>query len=153
MGASRIRVAKDKADLVKALSASDDSTGAFQTYVEVLVFAAALGAKRLHRVPLAGISKDLEPIRRELFSHKYDIVINLLAVFASQNHQILADDDHLDDERVKIFEEYANGGLEILQKELRGSVDYSERILLLLSAERFNQNQQEAEFDLSKFLS
>ncbi len=154
MGANRIKIAKDKADLVKVLTASDDTTGVFQTYVEVMVFAAGLGAKRKKRVPLAGVSKDLEPIRLEYFeNHKYDLVINLLAVSEVKEHNILADDEKLEEQRIKIFEEYANAGLEILQQELRGAVDYSEQILLLLSSERFQQEQSEEEFDLSKFLS
>ncbi|MFM6860609.1 MAG: DNA phosphorothioation-associated protein 4, partial [Dolichospermum sp.] len=56
-------------------------------------------------------------------------------------------------QRNGIFEEYANGGLEILQNELRGAVDYSERILLFLSYERANNPKEEKEFDLTKFLS
>lgn len=35
----RIKVAKDKAKLVKALRAGEGSTGLFQTYVDVMVFA------------------------------------------------------------------------------------------------------------------
>ncbi|MFM6079052.1 MAG: DNA phosphorothioation-associated protein 4, partial [Dolichospermum sp.] len=56
-------------------------------------------------------------------------------------------------QRNGIFEEYANGGLEILQNELRGAVDYSERILLFLSYERANNPKEDEEFDLTKFLS
>ncbi|MHC5730088.1 MAG: DNA phosphorothioation-associated protein 4, partial [Nostoc sp.] len=45
------------------------------------------------------------------------------------------------------------GGLEIIQNELRGAVDYSERLLLILSYDRNNTEQQDEEFDLTKFLS
>ncbi|MEY3402832.1 MAG: hypothetical protein RLZZ86_2448, partial [Cyanobacteriota bacterium] len=41
----RIRVAKDKADLVKSLTSADGGTGPFQTFADVIVFAAALGVK------------------------------------------------------------------------------------------------------------
>jgi len=46
MADTRVKVAKDKAELVKSLRAdsADDTTKPFQTYAEVLVFAAALGA-------------------------------------------------------------------------------------------------------------
>ncbi|MDV2995081.1 MAG: hypothetical protein N4J56_004735 [Chroococcidiopsis sp. SAG 2025] len=43
MAANRIKIAKDKAELVKALVASNEKTAPFQTYVEVMMFAAALG--------------------------------------------------------------------------------------------------------------
>ncbi|MEO1186145.1 MAG: DNA phosphorothioation-associated protein 4, partial [Cyanobacteria bacterium J06636_27] len=42
---------------------------------------------------------------------------------------------------------------EIFQNELRGAVDYTERLLLMLSSGRFEEDKQEEEFDLSKFLS
>ena len=153
MADKRIKIAKDKAKLVKDLKVSDDTTGPFQTYVDVMVFAAALGAKRKKRVPLAEFAKDLDPIRREYFdNNRYELAINLLAISVTQDQKILADDEKSDEQRLKIFEEYANGGLEILQDELRGAVNYSERILLILSSEREKQQQHE-DFDLSRFLT
>ncbi|MBD2001818.1 MULTISPECIES: DNA phosphorothioation-associated protein 4 [Cyanophyceae] len=156
MATNRIKVAKDKADLVKALVASDDTTGAFQTYVEVIAFAAALGAKHKKRVPLGEPSKkELSPIPQEHFiSIGHDIVIKLLAVNETEDIKILSskNEEH-EDKRTHIFEEYANGGLEILQNELRGAVDYSERILLFLSSERMKKEQLVEEFDITKFLS
>ncbi|MBH8565783.1 DNA phosphorothioation-associated protein 4 [Nostoc sp. CENA67] len=152
----RIRVAKDKADLVKALTSADGGTGPFQTFADVIVFAAALGAKHQKRVPLGEISKrEPSPIRLEYFaSVGNDIVIKLLGMTETQDIKILSlNEDEYDTQRNQIFEEYANGGLEILQNELRGAVDYSERILLFLSYERMNEEKQDEEFDLTKFLS
>ena len=153
MPANRIKIAKDKADLVKALVASNEPTAPFQTYVEVMLFAAALGVKHRKRVPLETIAKDLSPLRQDYFTSSFAFVINLLAITEAKEINILCNDEMADDQRINIFEEYANGGLEILQNELRGAVDYSERILLVLSSERFQQERQEEEFDLSKFLS
>lgn len=151
----RIRVAKDKAELVKALTSADGATGPFQTFADVIVFAAALGAKHNKRVPLGEISKrEPSPIGQEHFLIKgYDLVIKLIAMIEAKELYILShDNEKYDNQRIRIFEEYANGGLEILQQELRGAVDYSERLVLILSSERFHQEQQE-EFDLSRFLS
>lgn len=154
MADKRIKIAKDKAKLVKSLKASDDTTGPFQTYVDVMVFAAALGLKRKKRVSLMEFARDLDPIRRDYFdNNRCELVLNLLAISESQDQNILADDEKSDEQRIKIFEEYANGGLEILQEELRGAVDYSERIVLILSSERGKQEQKEEDFDLSRFLS
>jgi dnd system-associated protein 4 len=152
----RIRVAKDKADLVKALTSSDSSTGTFQTFADVIVFAAALGAKHKKRVPLGEISKrEPSPIRLEYFaSVGNDVVIKLLGMTETQDINVLSlYEEEYETQRNSIFEEYANGGLEILQNELRGAVDYSERILLFLSYERTNTEREDEEFDLSKFLS
>lgn len=151
----RIRVAKDKADLVKALTSSDGSTGPFQTFADVIVFAAALGAKHKKRVPLGEISKrEPSPIPQEQFIVRgYDTIINLLAINETKDINILSFNESNNIEvRNCVFEEYANGGLEILQIEFRGAVDYSERILLFLSSERF-QDSYEDEFDLRKFMS
>jgi dnd system-associated protein 4 len=153
----RIRVAKDKAELVKDLTTSSDGgTGPFNTFADVIVFAAALGAKHKKRVALGEISKrEPSPIRIEYFaSMGNDILIKLLAINETRDIKTLSlNEEEYERQRNSIFEEYANGGLEILQNELRGSVDYSERILLFLSYERMNIEQQDQEFDLSKFLS
>ncbi|MEH2386834.1 MAG: DNA phosphorothioation-associated protein 4 [Nostoc sp.] len=156
MAANRIRVAKDKAELVKSLVASKDTTGPFQTYVEVIVFAAALGVKYKKRVPLGETTKrEPSPIPQENFaSLGYDLIIKLLGINETQDINILSSREEQDeDKRTQIFEEYANGGLEILQNELRGSVDYSERLLLVLISERGTKEHLEEEFDLSKFLN
>ncbi|MCC5622200.1 DNA phosphorothioation-associated protein 4 [Nostoc sp. CHAB 5715] len=155
MAANRIRVAKDKAEFVKSLVASKDTTGPFQTYADVLVFSAALGAKYKKRVALGEISKrDPDPIPQEHFVSKgYDTLIKLLAMTANKDISILSsNDENYDTQRIRIFEEYANGGLELLQNEFRGAVDYSERLLLILSHDKFQDNSAEVEFDLSKFI-
>jgi dnd system-associated protein 4 len=153
----RIRVAKDKADLVKALASSDSGMGIFQTFADVIVFAAAVGAKHQKRVPLTEISKrEPSPIRLEYFATMgHNVLIQLLGVTETEDIKILSTYvEAAETERNHIFEEYANGGLEILQNELRGAADnlYLDRILLFLSYERTNQEQGEQEFDLSKFL-
>lgn len=156
MAANRIRVAKDKAELVKSLVASKDTTGPFQTYVEVMVFAAALGVKYKKRVPLGETTKrEPSPIPQENFaSLGYDLIIKLLGINETKDINILSSREEQDeDKRTQIFEEYTNGGLEILQNELRGSVDYSERLLLVLISERGTKEHLEEEFDLSKFLN
>ena len=152
----RIRVAKDKADLVKALTCADGETGPFQTFADAIVFAAALGAKHNKRVPLGEISKrEPAPIRLEYFaSMGHDWVLKLLGVTETRDIKVLSpNEEEYVTQRNHIFEEYANGGLEILQKELRGAVDYSERILLMLSMERDKEEYSDEEFDLSKFLN
>jgi dnd system-associated protein 4 len=150
----RIRVAKDKAELVKALTSADGATGPFQTFADVIVFAAALGAKYNKRVPLGEISKrEPSPIPQEQFIVRgYDTVINLVAITETKDIKILSlNEEKSIEKRNHIFEEYANGGLELLQAELRGAVDYTERILLMLSSEKL-ENKTEEEFDLSKFI-
>lgn len=152
---TRIKVAKEKAYLVQSLTASETTTGPFETYADVLAFAATLGVKHKRRVPLTGeISKrDPSPIHRETFSAKgYDMVMNLVTISDSGDPKTLASNEASSAERLQAFEEYANGGLEILEERLKGTVDHLEQILLLLEVEGRSSHQAEAEFDLSAFL-
>jgi dnd system-associated protein 4 len=154
MAANRIRIAKDKAELVQALIDSQGTTGPFQTYADVIAFAAALGAKRKKRIPLSVIStKEPAPIGLEIFiSRGYDLTIKLLAIAETGDPKIISNYDPANEEkRLHIFEEYANGGLEILREELRGAVDYTDRLLLVLSQERFKEEPTEEEFDLTRY--
>ncbi|MGC1395851.1 MAG: DNA phosphorothioation-associated protein 4 [Coleofasciculaceae cyanobacterium] len=153
MSFNRIRVAKDKADLVKALTVLEGSTGPFPTYADVMVFAATLGMKRKKRVALGEISCEPSPISFEVFiSRNYDLVFKLLAIAHTKDSKILSTiEPSAEEKRIEIFEEYANGGLEILRDELRGIVDYSEQLLLFLSNER-GKSEPEEEFNLSRFL-
>jgi dnd system-associated protein 4 len=152
----RIRVAKDKADLVKALISSDGGNGPFKTFADVIVFAAALGVKYKKRVPFEEVSKrEPVPIRLETFILSgYDILIKLLGIIETQNIQILSpNEEEYEKQRNEIFEEYANGGLEILETELRGSIDYTYQILLFLQHQVMNDEKEDQEFDLTRFLS
>jgi dnd system-associated protein 4 len=156
MGTHRVRVAKDKADLVKAIASPQErDTAPFETYADAIAFAAALGAKQKRRSPLKEISnREPAPIALEVFiSRGYDRLIKLLAVTATQDGKILLPTDpECEGQRLTIFEEYANGGLEILREELRGSVDYAERLMLVLFNDRSANEQPQEEFDLSRFL-
>jgi len=149
MADRRIGIARDKTDFVKDLMAGEDGKGPFRLQVDALAFAAVLGANRNRKVPLNETSKD--PIRQEVFQ-RYDILFNLLAIYDTNDPKILADTDEMDDKRATIFEEYANGGLEILQEELKGSVDYLDEILLMIADQRKKLEGEEEEFDLSKIL-
>ena len=102
----RIRVAKDKAELVKALTAADGATGPFPTYADVIVFAAALGAKHKKRVPLGEVSKkEPAPIPQEQFLVRgYDAVINLIAFNETEELKILSlTENHTNENRNDIF--------------------------------------------------
>jgi dnd system-associated protein 4 len=185
MSENRIRVAKDKAELVKSLIASTENNSPFQTYADVILFAAVLGAKQKQRTPLGEISKkEPGPISIEIFiARGYDPVMKLIAIAATENINVISpvggastvsNRSEFEQQRIQIFEEYANGGLDLLDRELCGAVDYTARILLMLSVDASPQKLDEqsgsansiesnlagtdppklapAEFDLRKFL-
>ena len=155
MALPRIKIAKDKAELVCKLLEQKDTTGAFATYADVIAFAACLGAKHQMRSPIVEVSQsEPAPISLEIFvSRGYARLIQLIAVTATRDLAILSPQNpSAEATRILLFEEYANGGLAKLQQELRGAVDYTERLVLILQRERFNKEETNEEFDLSKFL-
>jgi dnd system-associated protein 4 len=152
---NRVRIAKEKAEFVKSLTESENKFGPFQTYADVIIFAAMLGLKRKKRVAVETVSKrEPAPISMEVFiSRGYELAIKLMALSDTQDTAILSQfNSELEHQRTQILEEYANGGLEILREEFRGSVDYTSQILLLLMAERDRANSTTEEFDLTRFL-
>lgn len=155
MALPRIKVAKDKAELVRKLLDNKATTGAFATYADVIAFAASFGAKHQQRSPLGEICQsEPAPISLEVFiSRGYERLIKLIAVMSTQDINILSTEDaEAEANKVLIFEEYANGGLAKLSYELKGAVNYSERLVLIVNAERFAMENNNEEFDLSKFL-
>lgn len=88
--------------------------GIFKTYKDALVFSACLGKKRNKRVPFA---KSSEPVHLSIFSGDFDkMVINAIAVSEDDDAYLLSEER--EDEKIKIFEEYACGGLEVLKNEI-----------------------------------
>jgi dnd system-associated protein 4 len=153
MAERRIGYAKDKAEIIKRLLNAEDGTGPFKLIADVLVFAAAFGLRRNKRVPLG--ESQAEPIRQEVFDRQgYDTMMNLLALHGAKSTgpEILADSDAMIEERATIFEQYANGGLEILQDELRGALNPLETTILLINAERASPREGLEGFDLAKLV-
>ena len=87
----------------------------FPTMRDVLLFAAGVGVAFERRVPF---EKASEPIRYEVLTSEAfaDAFVSMIAaVNADQDPEIL--DGARISERLLIFEEYANGGLEYIQEQ------------------------------------
>jgi dnd system-associated protein 4 len=98
----------------KILDALKDS-GIFNKYTNIMVFAAVLGYNRQNKKP---IEKQGEPIRLGLFDGIYDeAVMNTIAILECRGDPLMLSENKTDD-KIKIFEEYACGGLEILEREV-----------------------------------
>lgn len=139
MPLARVQIAEDKAEFVKALKDAESSNSPFQTYADILLFAALVGIYHNRRVSLNKFSrKDPDPVPQDQFKTKS--VIDLVAVSDSLDLSLLLRDEDSDQRRITIFQEYVNGGLEILQHQLSGSVDYTDLLLLNLKAIRDQSN-------------
>ena len=110
--ALRVRRPKDKDELLDRIVDGDGS--AFGARYEAIMFCAALGFARSKRI---AFDKSGEPIRWEQFeSLGARNLSSMLAVASSDDPEVLAPERL--EERIKVFEEYANGGLEELEREL-----------------------------------
>lgn len=149
----RIRVARDKAEFIRALKNSETPSSPFQTYADIVTFAAVIGVKRRKREPLEKISmKDPDPIPQEqFFTRGYESIINLLAILNIRDLKVLSSTDEYENLRLRIFEEYANAGFRILRDELSGSDDYTKQILLILTKARLDDKNEDEDIDLNLF--
>lgn len=102
----------------------------FETLKDCLVFCAALGAAKEKREPF---SDPAEPIALHLFNGEFDKeFINALAIFDTKDAKIIFPER--EDERIKIFEEYACGGLHILHAEIGGyDLDEEKQLVSMLA--------------------
>lgn len=106
----RVRRPKDKEKLTTRLV--DEKV--FETYRDALAFAAALGyAKNTRR----SFDQTAEPIPWSVFSGAgHEALVNILSVMSTHDFEILSAERF--DERLLAFEEFANGGLHILEERL-----------------------------------
>lgn len=106
-----IRRSKKFESMVQVLR-TDKGTSVFKTIKQLMIFAAMLGFSKQRRNMLKA-EDGYEDIGYDTFatddSHDY---IFLLAVAHSGDASILSEDNN--EEIVRIFEEYANGGFEII---------------------------------------
>lgn len=148
----RIKVPADKMDVINRLVASEETTGPFRLQADVMAFAAAVGALLDRDKQFTDSSK--EPIRHEVFErHGYGTMMGMLAITKEKDPVVLADDEVNEERRAVIFESYANAGLEFLREELKGSVDDTETLLMLLNRERQQAKDVDGDdFDLRSML-
>jgi dnd system-associated protein 4 len=142
-GQRRLNRPKDKDDLLQRLV----DQGPFRELRDVLVFAAALGWHEQRRIPLASRG---EPIRWEVATNRRgtEALVNMIAASASGDPEILSDDRF--DDRLAIFEEYANGGLELLGALLAAEPRPTVDIVLELVQKVLRADQAEEPVNLSE---
>jgi len=140
--ARRIRVSGEQEDFVRSLAgigAENQSDAAFDSMAEAMAFAALYGHSKSHRVKLATISKKVDSIRAEYIQSD---AVEILALLECKGLRALTDENS--DEGVDIFEEYANGGLELLKVLLQTKSIGSIRVNYLI-AELGSEKETEEE--------
>lgn len=122
-GTRRIHRATDKEDLIKTLMS--EKTGPFREIWRVLLFAAVLGYQKGRREPLASYDSG-KGIDQGSFANNtsWPGVLYLLSLVEDDSTENLKDDEAAESLRVVIFEEFANGGLEILKEHITTSTSF-----------------------------
>jgi len=118
----------------EALMQELHNEGKFPTYRDILLFAASVGFRQQRRVPFSSAAGD--PIRYEtLVTPTFSsALINMIAANVVKDDPEIMDDSRIE-ERINIFEEYANGGLEYIQEQVNVRHQPAARVVLELVIE------------------
>ncbi|MFI9633590.1 hypothetical protein ACIHAX_12920 [Nocardia sp. NPDC051929] len=111
----------------------------FATFRDILLFAAAIGFHKRRRVSFTAASGD--PIRYETLTSPgfSETLVNMIAA------NVVTDDPEIMDalrieERITIFEEHANGGLEFLQEQVNVRHQPAAHVIIDLVTEAFTES-------------
>jgi len=137
MALIRIQVEQKRAKFLKSLRHGEDVSSIFPSYASAIAFAAVIGFKYNRRLKIEEVSRlDPDPIPQDQFGDKLRL-FDLIAVLETQDANTLSMEEAMQNHRATIFQEYANGGLDILQERLQGSGENRlNQITLLLQLER-----------------
>lgn len=110
---------------------------AFPTFRDVLLLAAAIGAYHRRRMHFANAAGD--PIRYETLTVPTfaDALISMIATRDTDDPEIM-DETRLE-ERVRIFEEHANGGLDYIQEQINVRHQPPDQVVVSLVTEALEQ--------------
>ena len=109
------------------LNRSDEAEFAFQTLgnspdrlfenmKEVYMVALLMGFFNSYRKPLTKTSKD--PIRINIFDANDKNVMDIIALMEKKDLSLLINEEEQFEEKMRMLEEYANGGIDLLEKML-----------------------------------
>lgn len=123
----------------------------FPTFRDILLFAAALGAQAGRRVPFTEAG---EPIRYDTLREPQfaDALVSMIAATELPDDPEIMDGSRLG-ERVRIFEEYANGGLARIQEQINAGNQPAATVVLALVAEALEHDGATTPIPVEELLS
>ncbi len=135
VGMKRIQRASDKEEIIKSLMS--DQVGVFKEIWKLLLFAAQVGVKNNARTPLKAADPG-KGIDQTTFGNcpAWPGVLYLMTLAETQKSESLSGSQDAEDERVAVFQEYANGGLAILQDFFAGRPTDLDGLLAFIETQR-----------------
>jgi len=135
VGMKRIQRASDKEEIIKELLS--EKVGVFKEIWKLLLFAAQVGVKNNNRLPLKAADPG-KGIDQTTFGNcpAWPGVLYLMTLAETQKSESLSGSQDAEDERVSVFQEYANGGLAILQDFFAGRPIDLDGLLAFIETQR-----------------
>ena len=145
-GSKRIHRSKDKAQIIEEVMSIHPSL--FRDIWRVLLFAAAVGHSQNARSSLESVDQG-KGIDQATFGNcpSWPGFLYLLSLCETQSEECLRSDSDSEDMRIKVFEEYANGGLSLIQSRFRSSGASMNSILDLLELASPESEEVKADLD------
>lgn len=114
-GIKRIHRATDKEEIIKLMTS--EQLGVFKEIWRLLMFSAQVGYHNKRRTPLCSVDTG-KGIDQSTFgnSPSWPGVVFLISIADEGNADVLAHSPENEETRLRAFQEYANGGLAILQE-------------------------------------
>ena len=146
---NRSRIHEDMVQRLAMLKLPGADRTLFPTIRELLCFAALLGYSEGRRIPLdrdAGV----EDVSYQQFERgDAEDLIYLIALAETKNAEVLKDGE--ESRCAEIFEEYANGGLQVMREAmLQSGAEYPDRDILELLLKSGYLNVEDAEPDVAR---
>lgn len=115
------------------------SDARFPTLRDVLLFAAAVGCEKERTAPFTASG---EPVRFEVLTAPTysESLINMIAADVAPDDPEILDTARIE-ERIRAFEEHANGGLEYIQEQVNVRHQPAARIVVDLVTEAFSHSR------------
>jgi len=134
-GMKRIQRAGDKEEIIKSLMS--DQVGVFKEIWKLLLFAAQIGARNNTRSLLTTTDAG-KGIDQSTFGScpSWPGVLYLMTLVETQDSSCLSGSSDAEDKRISVFQEYANGGLAILQDFFAGRPVDLDGLLAFIETQR-----------------
>ena len=131
----RVRRPKNQEDIYKELTDKNEF-GVFSSYKDIFMIAGLVGYLNDKRVEF---EKSAEGIDWGVFNMQSDeTVINSVALNTTHDLNILIDNEEMFDKKIKIYEEFAAGGIPILYEKIQENKRYASNTLFDLIMEMKN---------------
>jgi dnd system-associated protein 4 len=149
LGMKRIMRASDKEELIEELMSNH--VGVFREIWRLLLFTAQVGMKAKRREPLKAIEAG-KGIDQATFgnSSSWPGILYLMGLAESGDSRMIEGNSDGEDQRIQLFQEYANGGLSILKEFFQGRPINTEGMIAFIESHQTGKGQLDAvDLDLS----